>query len=130
MQVRLLQASVVNSLGLEVELKSRDGRRVLYRTKGETIMYFAHVAWAKDGTRFALLVTGTPVIEFAYDTKSQREIPFAQMKEEMAAEIRTAYNLKQDERDNLGNPLDPIQWAKSYRGHEAFFQLHPDAVTK
>jgi len=76
---------------------------------------------------FAVRATGFTRVQFAYDVKRRREVPFEEMKETMAASIREAYGLG---KDGKGRPIDPLEWAWSYRGEMVFSKLHPEAISK
>ena len=126
-QIVILQPWLMNPWGFRIDLVTPNDKRTVYSQRGDVFIYFVHVCWSADSLSFALLATGSTTIDFAYDIKSNREIPFDRLKDAMAASIRGEYHL---DRDKAGNPINPIDWASSHAAHVAFSDLHPEAVTK
>src|SRR5215469_8244880 len=125
--VRILQPWPANSWGFKIELETGGNRAVVYERRKESIIYFMHVCWSRDSNSFAVLAAGFTQIQFAYDLRQRKEIPFQIMKDAMASSIRTTYRLDKDE---AGTPIDPFEWAWSHKGSAGFTQLHPEAISK
>jgi hypothetical protein len=125
-QVVILETWPDNSWGFRIELAALGTHQIVFERKRESFIYFIHVYWSADSTTFAVVATGLTQIQFAYDVKHHQEIPFDRLRAATAASIRAEYHL---DRDSRGDPIDPLDWARTSPAHFAFTRLHPRAGT-
>jgi hypothetical protein len=126
-QVMVLQPWPENSWGFRIELAAPAAHQILFERKRESFIYFIHVYWSPDSKSFAVLATGLTQIQFAYDIEHHhQEIPFDRLRAAMAASIKNEYHL---DRNNRGDPVDPLDWARTAPAHFTFTRLHPRAGT-
>lgn len=115
--IAIWQKGPDNSWAAKVEV-SMDHRRTELITVREAFIYFVHVYWSSDGSRVGVLTAGSTPVHVAYDLKLHKNIPFTEIRDEVARSIRTAYH--------LSDAQDPLRWAESPQASDAFFRLHPE----
>ena len=116
--VEILQPRIENSWGVQIDLVKSGGRIRLFEGHHDEILYFVHVYWSPDETTVGALARGFTRVDIAYDSVALKEIPFAEIRNDLGDSIKRSYNLPQ--------ALDPFDWAETTEGQCAFFARHPE----
>jgi hypothetical protein len=112
-----------NGWGIRIVLRTKNVTKALYQIRGDVVLNFADVAWAKDEGVVAVFTCGTPAVRLAYSVANGNELPFAQMQPMVAAHIRAGYHLDR----KTATEKDTFEWACSSDGRAAFLRAHPGA---
>ena len=117
--IEIWQRGIDNSWGARVELVTPARTAVLDQLDRDTYIYFVHVYWSPDESRIGVVGTGFAIFHLACDTTTGREVPFEEVRKQVAESIRTTYHLSPDVED-------PIQWAAMSGAGFEFFKRHPE----
>lgn len=116
--VEIWQPPIENSWGVRVDLVRSGGRTLLFEGHRDEFLYFVHVYWSPDETTVGVLVRGLARLDIAYDSVALKQIPFAEIRNDLGDSIKRSYSLPQ--------ALDPFDWADTTEGQCAFFARHPE----
>jgi len=123
--VRLEQPVPTNGWGLRAVLQSKDKEAVVYEIKGDAFLDFAEVAWGRNEQSFALITCGTPRLQMAYDISTQKQIPFAGMRESISNQIRKGYVVP----ENVTKET-VLEWICSPGVEAAFRTRYPKSIPR
>jgi hypothetical protein len=118
--VQILQPFPANGWGLRVVLESDKQSTMLFDFRGDAFLWFADVVWSPKGDAVAVFTCGTPTLRLAYDIRGRKPVSFIDLQELVGAHIRAEYGLH-------GEDTEPLKWACSQEGTEAFMRTHPQA---
>jgi len=116
--VEIFQPPIENSWGVQVDLVRSGGRTRLFEGHRDEFLYFVHVYWSPDETTVGVLARGFTRFEIAYDSSASKQIPFSEIRNDLADSIKRFYGLPQ--------ALDPFDWVETTEGQCAFFARHPE----
>ncbi|MDQ6675815.1 MAG: hypothetical protein M3Z09_00800, partial [Acidobacteriota bacterium] len=123
--VRFEQPVPANGWGLRAVFESKDQNTVIYEIRGDAFFDFAEVAWGTNEHSFGLTTCGTPRLQMAFDIATQKEIPFAGMKESVINQIRKSYAVPGNvTRENI------LEWICSPEVEAAFRTKYPKSMPR
>ncbi len=104
---------------MEIQLHTSAQNHRLYKSPGETYVYFAQAAWSQDESKVSILVTGMVTLSLAFDVRTGKEVSFDILRKEIASAISKTYGIPLNQ--------DPVKWAATADGWSAFAKKFPGA---
>ena len=123
-KIEFSQPWPANGWGLRVRLLAKDGDQVLYSIRGDVFLRFAAGYWSPDGRLVGVFTCGDPRVRLAYDRVAKQPRTFDLVRAGIAETIRSDYAayIRTTEKS-----VDPLEWACSNEGDQAFHERFPRA---
>ena len=103
---------------VEIELLSKNTKRLIWRSPGEASFILVDVCWSGDEKQAGVIISGTGFWTLAFSDEG-REIPFDLVRPQMESAIRKRYKVPY-------GISDAIVWLDSAEAHNQFTSKHPE----